>query len=204
VWLLWVAGRALGVDAQALVLAYLVAVAFLVWILGGLQAASRSRAAGVFALGIAGLVALSLATLPLAPQPRAEAAAAVSGAAAERIDWLRYDPSAIDRERAAGRPVFVDFTADWCITCKVNETVVLAHDAVRDELARWNYATFKADWTLRDEEIGRRLAAFGRAGVPMYLVYPADPAQAPELLSELLTIGSTVEALRAAGGAGGA
>jgi thiol:disulfide interchange protein DsbD len=204
VWLLWVAGRALGVDAQAVLLGYLVAIAFLVWLLGGLQAASRSRAAGVLALGIAGLVALSLATLPLAPQPRTKPAGAVAGTAAGGIDWLHYDLSAIDRERAAGRPVFVDFTADWCITCKVNERIVLADDAVRDELARWNYATFKADWTLRDEEIGRRLAAFGRAGVPMYLVYPADPAQDPELLPELLTIDGTIEALRSAGEAGGA
>jgi thiol:disulfide interchange protein DsbD len=198
VWLLWVAGRALGVDAQGLLLAYLVAIAFLVWILGVLQAASHPVATRAAAVGIAGVVALSLWALPLAPTPRAGPAASV-----DAIEWLPYDLSAIDRERASGRPVFVDFTADWCITCKVNESLVLANDAVRDELARWNYATFKADWTLRDEEIGRQLAAWGRAGVPMYLVYPADPATEPELLPELLTVEGTIEALRRAGEAGG-
>jgi thiol:disulfide interchange protein DsbD len=74
---------------------------------------------------------------------------------------------------------------------------------VHDELARWNFATFKADWTLHDDEITRELAVWGRAGVPMYLVYPADPAREPELLSELLTLDATLEALRAAGRAGG-
>jgi thiol:disulfide interchange protein DsbD len=198
VWLLWVAGRALGVDAQALLLAYLVGVAFLVWILGGLQAASRVGAARGLAVGIAGVVAVSLASLPLEPKPRAAPAAAAS----DPIDWQAWDLAAIARERAAGRPVFVDFTADWCITCKVNETVVLANDAVEGELARWSYATFKGDWTLHDEAIGQQLAAWGRAGVPMYLVYPADPTAEAKLLPELLTVEGTIEALRAAGDAG--
>ncbi len=148
---------------------------------------------------IAGFVLVSLGALPLAPTLRAVPAAMT---ASEVLEWLPYDSSAIDRERAAGRPVFVDFTADWCITCKVNESIVLSNDAVRDEFARWNYARFKADWTLHDEEIGRQLAAWGRAGVPMYLVYQADPATEPQLLPELLTVDGTIQALRAAGSRG--
>jgi thiol:disulfide interchange protein DsbD len=198
VWLLWVAGRALGVDAQAVLLAHLVVIAFLLWILGGLQAAARPVATRALAAGIAGFVVLSLGVLPLEPKPRA-ALPAAAGASGAAIDWRPWDRSAIARERAAGRPVFVDFTADWCITCKVNESVVLANGDVRGELARWNYATFKADWTLHDEAIGRQLAAWGRAGVPMYLVYPADPTEEAKLLPELLTVGGTIEALRATG-----
>ena len=76
---------------------------------------------------------------------------------------------------------------------------MLSAEAVRDELARWNFATFKADWTLRDDEIARELAEWGRAGVPMYLVYPAGPGKEPELLPELLTLDATLETLRAAG-----
>jgi thiol:disulfide interchange protein DsbD len=199
VWLLWIAGRAVGVDAQGLLLGHLVGVAFLVWVLGGVQAASRPRAARAIAVVIGGFVLVSLGALPLAPTLRAVPAAMT---ASEVLEWLPYDSSAIDRERAAGRPVFVDFTADWCITCKVNESVVLSNDAVRDEFARWNYARFKADWTLQDEEIGRQLAAWGRAGVPMYLVYQADPTAEPQLLPELLTVGGTIQALRAAGSRG--
>ncbi len=196
VWLLWIAGRAVGPDAQAILLAYLVAVAFGFWILGALQATARFAAARALAVALLGLVALSLAGLPLAPQAREDAAALAQAGQGGGIDWLRWEPAAIARERAAGRPVFVDFTADWCITCKVNETVVLADDAVRAELARWDFATFKADWTLRDEAIGRELAAYGRAGVPMVLAYPADSAREPSLLPELLTVDGTIEALR--------
>ena len=97
----------------------------------------------------------------------------------------------------------MDFTADWCITCKVNETVVLADEAVQEELARWEFATFKADWTLRDDAITQALARWGRAGVPMYLVYSAAPDKQPQILPELLTLDATLEALRAAGEAGG-
>ncbi|MEM9175697.1 MAG: thioredoxin family protein, partial [Myxococcota bacterium] len=111
---------------------------------------------------------------------------------------------AVERARAEGRPVFVDFTADWCITCKVNETVVLSRGVVKDELERWNYASFKADWTRRDDAITVELGEWGRAGVPMYLVYPADPARAPQLLPELLTLEATLEALAEAGEGTGA
>ncbi len=202
VWLSWVAGRAIGVDAQALLLAHLVAIAFLVWIFGAAQANLRPLAVRVAAVATVAFAVVSLTALPLAPGLR-DASTAL-GTSTDGIDWLPFDPAAIERERAAGRPVFVDFTADWCITCKVNETVVLSSEAVQEELARWNFATFKADWTLRDDEITRALAERGRAGVPMYLVYPADPAKPPQLLPELLTRKATLEALRQAGEAGGA
>ncbi len=198
-WLLWVMGRAVGVDGQGLLLAYLVGVAFLVWVFGTLQAGPRTTAARVAAASIAAFVVAALALLPLDPAPVEAVEVADASAGGPAGTWSRWAPTAIDRERAAGRPVFVEFTADWCITCKVNESVVLSTDAVRQELTRLDFATFKADWTLRDEEIGRALAEWGRAGVPMYLVYPADTAQRPMLLPELLTVETTVEALRAAG-----
>ncbi len=199
VWLLWLMGRTVGVDAVALLLAALVGIAFLLWIFGSLQATGRVGPARAVAVGTAFIVAGALAFLPLDPAP-ATPTGAVAGP--EGVDaWEVYDAAAIGRERAAGRPVFVDFTADWCITCQVNETAVLASDAVQAELETWNFATFTADFTLPDEEIGQALAAWGRAGVPMYLVYPADPGAEAVLLPELLTIDGTVDALRAAGAA---
>lgn len=201
VWLAWVAGRAVGADAQGLLLAHLVLMAFLVWILGAVQAAARPVATRVVAVAVVALAVLSITALPLVPAPPVPSPDADPSSG--EIQWLAFDPSAVDRERAAGRPVFVDFTADWCITCKVNETVVLADEAVQEELARWKFATFKADWTLRDDAITQALARWGRAGVPMYLVYSADPDKQPEILPELLTLDATLEALRAAGEAGG-
>jgi thiol:disulfide interchange protein DsbD len=197
VWLLWVMGRAVGVDAQALLLGALVVIAFLLWIFGSLQATGRTGAARAIAVGTAVFIAAALFGLPLDPTPAKASRPAAEATGIEA--WNVYDPAAIARERAAGRPVFVDFGADWCITCQLNESAVLARDVVQAELAAWNFATFKADWTLHDEEIGRALAARGRAGVPMYLVYPADPNAEAELLPELLTVDETIRALRAAG-----
>jgi thiol:disulfide interchange protein DsbD len=197
-WLAWVAGRALGVDAQSLLIAYLIVVALLVWTLGIAQAAARPGLSRLLAAATLAFVVTSLAAVPSDP-PSGVASSRGIAASPEGIPWAAFDPAAIARERAAGRPVFVEFTADWCITCKVNRTVVLSQDAVRDELERWDYASFKADWTTRDDAITLELAEWGRAGVPMYIVYPADPGKEPELLPELLTLDATLEALREAG-----
>jgi thiol:disulfide interchange protein DsbD len=210
VWLLWVVGRSLGVDAQALLLGYLVVVAFLTWIYGSLQTSASPRLVAGFGFTCVAAVVFGLAELPLAPPDRS-ASAAPTGARVTRggVDdaatqpWRPYDVAAIEAELGRGRPVFVDFTADWCITCKVNESMVLEHPRVQSELERLEVATFKADWTLYDDEIRQMLARFGKAGVPMYLVYgPAAPSE-PELLPELLTVELTIDALRNAAGLDG-
>lgn len=202
-WLAWVAGRALGVDAQSLLIAYLIGVSLLVWAFGIAQAAARPGLARLTAAATLAFVVLCLVAVPSDPASRAASSRGVA-ASPDGIPWAPFDSGAIARERAAGRPVFVEFTADWCITCKVNETLVLSQDAIRDELARWDYASFKADWTTRDDAITRELAEWGRAGVPMYLVYPADPDRSPEVLPELLTLDATLGVLREAGRGDGA
>ena len=98
----------------------------------------------------------------------------------------------------AGRPAFVYFTADWCITCKVNERGALASDRVRSALDELGFGVFKGDWTQRDAAIARELARFGKGGVPMYLVYDPDEPERPAVLPELLTPASLEAALRAA------
>ncbi len=197
-WLAWVAGRALGVDAQSLLIAYLLVVALLAWTIGIAQAAARHGLSRGLAGATLAFVVAALAVAPSDPSPGVASSGRVA-TSRDGIPWAAFDPTAIARERAAGRPVFVEFTADWCITCKVNQAVVLSQDAVRDELERWGYASFKADWTTRDDAITLELAEWGRAGVPMYVVYPADPGKAPVLLGELLTLDATLEALREAG-----
>jgi len=196
-WLAWVTGRALGADAQSLLVAYLLVVALLVWTFGIAQAAARPGLARLLGAATLAFVVTALAAAPSDPPPGVSSRGIA--ASSDNIPWTAFDPAAIARERAAGRPVFVGFTADWCITCKVNETVVLSQQAVREELERWGYASFKADWTRRDDAITLELAEWGRAGVPMYIVYPADPGREPELLPELLTLDATLEVLREAG-----
>jgi len=107
--------------------------------------------------------------------------------------WEAWSPERVNALRAAGKPIFVDFTADWCVNCKYNERVVLDHKSVRAALA--GYTLLKADWTKGDPAITAELKRLGRVGVPVYLIYPADGGE-PELLPELLTRESVLDALR--------
>jgi thiol:disulfide interchange protein DsbD len=102
----------------------------------------------------------------------------------------------VKSELAAGRNVFVDFTADWCITCKFNERTAIDTSAVRAVLAEKNIVPVKADWTNSNPEITAALKRFGRVGVPLYVLYPAkDPAN-PIVLPELLTESILLDALK--------
>ena len=90
--------------------------------------------------------------------------------------------------RRKGTPVFVDFTAAWCLSCQVNEAVALGDSALRSRFAALGVVAFKADWTAKDEAIGRALDALGRASVPLYVLYPPG-ASVPVILPEILTPG---------------
>ena len=109
--------------------------------------------------------------------------------------WTTYSEAAVAEALASGRPAFVVFTADWCITCKLNEKTVLKRERVLEAFEAGNYVLFKADWTRRDDTIRTRLADFGRAGVPLYLVYSPDAPDSPKVLSELLSQREVVGAL---------
>jgi thiol:disulfide interchange protein DsbD len=104
----------------------------------------------------------------------------------------------VDETLARQRIAFVFFTADWCLTCKVNEKLVLGSDRVQAELARLDVAVFRADWTRRDEGIRTELARLGRAGVPTYAIHHPGRGS-PVVLPELLTPGRLVAALRGEG-----
>ena len=110
--------------------------------------------------------------------------------------WKPFSKSTLEQALASGRPVFVDFTADWCITCKTNERFAIDTPKVRDAFSKRNVLTLKADWTRGDPEITQILNRYGRAGVPMYLVYPGGSKEPrPVLLPELITAQAVVDAL---------
>ena len=180
-WLLWVLTRQAGADALGLAACGLVAVSFAVWLYGRPQ---RGWFTSVLAV-----VALALASLALtSPLMRAPAAgASKSSTASGHQAWSAATVAAL---RTQGRTVFVDFTADWCITCKVNERGALASDKVQAAFAKLDVAVLTADWTTSDPAITKALAQFGRNGVPLYLVYPkgGEPRVLPQVLSPQVVI----------------
>jgi suppressor for copper-sensitivity B len=143
---------------------------------------------------LAAALALASFGLPLTlSRPSGEAAAAA-------IDgkWVGFDESAIAAHVAAGRTVFVDVTADWCITCQANKRLVLSRETVAERLFKGDIVTMRADWTRPDERIAAYLASFGRYGIPFNIVYgPKTPAGVP--LPEILSEGAVLSALDAAG-----
>jgi suppressor for copper-sensitivity B len=144
------------------------------------------------AMGIAlAATALWLGTV-MAVQLRADSAAPAADKAA--IHWVPFDQNALRQAVAAGKVVFVDVTADWCITCKVNKAAVVERGAVAQRLNGANIVAMKADWTKPDDGIAAYLASFGRYGIPFNAVYgPAAPTGIP--LSELLTEAEVLGAL---------
>ncbi|KAK0349427.1 hypothetical protein LTR94_033169, partial [Friedmanniomyces endolithicus] len=99
--------------------------------------------------------------------------------------------------QAQGRPVLVNFTADWCVTCKINERAALASPKVKEAMQDADVAYLVADWTRRDDAISRALERHGRSGVPLYLLYPAGQGE-PRILPQLLTEGLVVGSIKAA------
>jgi thiol:disulfide interchange protein DsbD len=101
--------------------------------------------------------------------------------------WIPFAQEEVERTLAEGRPVFVDFTAAWCLTCQVNERVVLSTETVQEAFRARNVALFKADWTRQDPAITEALEALDRTGVPVYVLYEGTPGATPHLLPAILT-----------------
>jgi thiol:disulfide interchange protein DsbD len=121
--------------------------------------------------------------------------ASANAAATDKSGWQPYSPDLVAKERSQGKAVFVDFTASWCLSCQVNERVILDSDAVKQHLKDSGVALVRADWTNQDAQITQALAALGRSGVPTYAIYPADPNAPAQVLPEVLTQGIVIDAL---------
>ena len=191
-WLVWVLAQGSGPDGVLTALAGGVVLAAGLWALGLAQQARAGRAA------IAGRVAAGVAVLALVallPRLSSAPAAAVDLAAGGVPGAEPWSEARVAALRAEGRPVFVNATAAWCITCQVNERVALRGAAVQERFAAQGLAYLKADWTRGDPAIGALLRRHGREGVPLYL-YWAPGAAAPIVLPQLLTEGLVLEALR--------
>jgi thiol:disulfide interchange protein DsbD len=191
-WLVWVLAQGSGPDGVLLALAGGVVLAAGLWALGLAQRAEAGR------MAIAGRVAAAVAVLALAallPRLSSAPATAADLAPSGALAAEAWSAARVEQLRAEGRPVFVNATAAWCITCQVNERVALRGTTVQDAFAARGVAYLKADWTRGDAAIGALLRRHGRDGVPLYL-YWAPGAVEPVLLPQLLTEGIVLDALR--------
>jgi thiol:disulfide interchange protein len=195
VFLCWLLGQQAGVDGMAWLLAALIPVGFGAWLYGrAARAAGGGRprllpVAGAALLVIAGVaLAVTRATVPVAVASRAEGTP-------DALGWEPFSAERRDALLAEGKPVFIDFTAAWCLSCQVNERVALETPAVRERMRAHGVALLKADWTLRDERISEALTSYGREGVPLYVLYGRERGAAPVLLPEVLTPGIVLGAL---------
>jgi suppressor for copper-sensitivity B len=184
VWLFYVLAAQIAPERLAFVQLALLALAFFAW----LHHRSPGRSGR---LAVAGMLAASVASVALA----------VPGDGG-RIDWVAFDEARAISIAEGGRPVFVDFTADWCLTCKANERLVLETSTIADAFDRHQVVAMKGDWTNRDDTISAYLARYGKSAVPFYILY--RPGQEPLPFGELLSKGIVLEALEASAGAAAA
>jgi thiol:disulfide interchange protein DsbD len=193
IWLLWVLGQQTGIDGASSLLALLLTVAWLVWALG-LSGRTRWVLSG---LALATLLWLGSSWLPLALREAPAEPPASTQAAPSTLSttiWQPWSEAALQTQLAAGRPVFVDFTAAWCVTCQYNKKTTLADAQVLADFAARQVVLMRADWTRRDPAITQALTALGRSGVPVYALYA--PGRAPVLLSELPSVTEVQTALQ--------
>jgi thiol:disulfide interchange protein DsbD len=166
------------------------------WFLGRWPA--RRWAAVVAGLVVIAVVAVSVAAPKKLESPSlgltAEDVKALSNLPSLRNGWQPWSAQAVKTYQSQGRPVLVDFTASWCLSCQVNERVALTQPEVEKALADGNVALLKADWTRGDDAITQTLASFGRSGVPAYALYVPGQSK-PELLPEVLTPGIVMDAV---------
>jgi thiol:disulfide interchange protein DsbD len=111
------------------------------------------------------------------------------------LRWEPFSPERLSAYRAAGKPVLLDFTAEWCVSCKVNERLVLRTKEVQNHIRELGVVPMKADWTNHDAGITQALAEFGRSGIPFYVLYGRTPNAAGIELPTVLTTSSVLHAL---------
>lgn len=199
-WLAWVFALQAGTNALAFLFAAAVAVAFAGWLYGLAQrsslAGAKPRLSVVLAVAALGAALALMVAAAKLPAPIASAEPSVSSEGAE-LPSEPFSPERLAALRAEGRPVLINFTAAWCITCQVNDQAALSRPAVAALIKSTNAVYMVGDWTNRDGVIAKALAEQGRAGVPLYLVYGVE-SRAPVVLPQLLTEGAVLEALEAA------
>ena len=196
VWMIWVLTQQTGPDGVIYALGGMILIAFAIWLL---RLGSAGTLGAWLRRGLAAAALLLAFAAVLKLQDGPATAASASGGPSTGVSfegWERFSRARMTEAAAAGKPVFVDFTAAWCITCLVNERVALETPAARRAFEESGTVKLKGDWTNRDPEITSLLKELGRAGVPLYL-YWAPGAERPKILPQMLTEAAIVSELQA-------
>ena len=181
VWLVWVLGQQSGIDGAGALLLILLLLSMLLWTFT-LQGRTRIW------LGLISLLALVYSFVSFGPQVTklAEPVAATLGINNTAERWQAWTPGRVEQLLAEGKPVFVDFTAAWCVTCQYNKKTTLANAELLANFDAKKVNMLRADWTRRDPAITAALAKLGRNGVPVYVFYAQG--KAPVVLSEVISV----------------
>lgn len=200
VWLMWILGGLIGSDGVIVTLAFMLLIGLACWLFGiGHDYSATAKKRRLCTLGAFVLIGGGYWYLPeryidafsaVNEHATAQAVSTTGG-----IQWEPFSIARVEKLVADKRLVFVDFTADWCMTCKVNEAGVLSTDSVRAAFEKYKVTAVRGDWTRRDKNIRSVLSYFGQGGVPLYIVFPPDRPNDYILLSQILTVGQVEDAL---------
>jgi thiol:disulfide interchange protein len=192
IWLAWVLANAYGATLLAALLLGFLLIAIAGWFLGRFPA--KRWAMMVAAVIVASFVGLSFFSSRTFAAPRSSADKVLTAGIASGSSWQTWSPERVNTYVSSGQPVFVDFTASWCLSCQVNERVALTKPEVMKAFADAHVVLLKADWTQHDDAITETLAKLGRSGVPAYVLYVPGQSS-PRLLPEVLTPGIVTQAI---------
>ncbi len=202
-WLLYVLGKQLGMEGVIWTSAFLLCVGLACWMIGRFATLVASRASSIRTWVAALIVVVAgywiflesildvrsvIAGVPTTSQTS-------SSGTSQAIQWQPFSLDGLNARLQENKTIFIDFTAEWCLTCKVNEKTVLADERVIQRFRSAAIVPIRADWTSRNPDITRLLSKFGRSGVPLYVIFPAGKANQPIVLPEVITSGIVIDAI---------
>jgi thiol:disulfide interchange protein DsbD len=197
-WLLWVLSIQSGSMMVIIILGLMLLLSLAGWIYGRWGNLAMPKRTRVISTSLALILVImsiyfslkSVESYAITPGTN------LSHSAKDGIKWQPFSPEYLQQLKQEGKPIFLDFTAAWCLSCQVNETVAFSSEEVQRRFEQLEIVPLKADWTSRDETITKALAQYGRNSVPLYVYYPKGATDNPIILPEIITPGIVLDAVK--------